>query len=144
MKKNIILSLIIFSLSLFFISCGAAESPIDESKTGPLKLVIFNNTEYDVKAIYYSEKAPVYNDYGVKINTDILKYQDSISICPKEGKYYFTFIRQNGSTNNNLYISSEKTLDLKSKAGVFTLELLPYNFFYDVKDNNEAECVGDN
>ncbi len=148
MKKNIVLSFIIFSLSLFVISCASDDgdnvNPITPHDNGPLKLVILNNTEYDVKEVYYSQEAPYYNNYGTKINTDILKDQESINLCPREGNYYFTFIRQNGSSSNDLYISSGKALSLKAKAGTFTVKLFPYNFYYEVEHNDELICGGDN
>jgi len=136
---------LIISLIFFILIVSCDESGVSSPSEGPLKLVFFNNTEYDVKELYYSVNYPEYGKYGTKVDIgEKLEHKGKISICPEGEAYYFTFVRQNGSTNNNLYITSETPLKLNSNSGIVTLELLPYNFLYKTKDNDKPQCVVEN
>jgi len=135
---------ILFISFLFvFISCdGEATNDPKIEKNGPSKIIIVNKTDYDVKEFYYKiDEAPSYENLGIKLNTEILSDGAKIKYCPtKAGNYYFTFVRQNGSYDTNLYISSERELNLGLNSGVITLELLPFNFYYNNSFNSDIEC----
>ena len=146
-KKVGMYKIIFFISFLFiFISCGG-DSKIKEDGYGALKIIITNNTEYDIKELYYKVgESPSNNNYGIKLNTEVLADKASIEFCPtKEGDYYFTFVRQNGSNNTDLYISSEYALNLNFNSGILNLELLAFNFYYESSKNESKQCttVGD-
>jgi len=126
-------------LSVLIISC---EDSGDLVSSGPLKLIIYNNTEYPVTELYYSRKAPEYGSYGEPLAINgLMEENSSISVCPdEEGDYYFSFVRQNGSGNNNLYVTSDEPLRLGKNDGIITIELLPYNFLYKSEKNDELKC----
>jgi len=137
-------------MSVFFIflmvSCGDAgtDTPIDNGT--PLKITFVNKTDYDVKELYYKvNELPTFENPGIKVSDKVLNNEDIYDLCPiKDGQYYFTFVRQNGSYDTNLYISSEEPISLNSKSGLIKLELLPFNFYYTVSKNKENECRENN
>jgi len=146
--KVLKISILLLCCMLYIASCAASDSeykPIDEGN-GPLKLIITNNTDYDVKELYYKiDQVPSYENLGVKLNESLLRDEAVFEFCPsKGGKYYFTFVRQNGSYDTSLYISSEQALYLKPDSGIIKLSLLPFNFHYEVVENYETTCTVNN
>jgi len=143
--KNILFLFFNCLVVFFIISCANASpsdpvDPPDPIDYKTLKLVIKNNTEYDIKKIYYSSQKPSYNNYGEELDASKLNENGEIVVCPSSGSYYFTFIRQNGSSSNNLHISSKNSLALKDRGGIFTVNLLPYNFTYQNNINEDDNC----
>ena len=138
MKREIYKLLVLFSVLLTLASCSGDEN--NDVDLGVSKLIIFNNTEYDVKKVYYKETKPSYEDLGIELTTEVLKHEGTIEFCPESKDYYITFVRQNGSTDNDLYISSENPLSFNGRDGIVTLQLLPYNFYYTSVINSAVGC----
>ena len=130
--------------------CSEGSNSVTAKYNGPLKLIITNKTDYEVKEIYYKQTDDfnLDNGYGNNLLKDNETLADgaSLILCPNfvqdssEKPYYFTFVRQKGSTDNSFYITTEIPIYLSSVSGIVNIDLLPYNFYSTTTKNTEQHC----
>jgi hypothetical protein len=145
---KIFINLVILLLLINFVSCSD-DGTNSEKKNGPTKIIITNKTDYEVKEIYYKQTSNFDSSdgFGVKLLGDnkVLNDKDILTRCPSfvdysEKPYYFTFVRQNGSKDTDLYVTTDIPIYLSDDSGVVNLDLLPYNFYYTNLVNTETTC----
>ena len=147
--KKLFLSFI-FLVFLFSCADGAGSSE-KEHGNGPLKLIITNKTDYEVTEIYYKQTDyfDSANGFGIELlKGNALPDKDRLIFCPEfvnHGSnlpYYFTFVRQKGSTDNKFYITTDVPVYLNRDSGIVSIDLLPYNF-YSARTKNEEKICND-
>jgi len=144
---------ILFTLFIItLVSCADSASDVGkvDINNGPIKIIINNKTDMEIKQVYYQQTSDFssQNGYGTELLTQAPLAKDSqLVICPdfmeqeqQSIPYYFTFKRQKGSTDSFFYITMETPIYLSATSGIVNIDLLPYNFYYTAKTNEETVC----